>query len=72
LTKLLPLITEALLVCVLRNAFVPDIQLSKNTVTSRVATAYCNDKSKKSTPSRSLGPGNLACVALRAGGPEWS
>jgi hypothetical protein len=34
LTKLLPLITEALLVCVLRNAFVPDIQLSKNTVTS--------------------------------------
>ena len=71
LTKLLPLITEALLVCVLRNAFVPDIQLSKNGP-SRVATAYCNDKNKKSKPSRSLGAGNRACVALRAGGPEWS
>ena len=65
LTKLLPLITEALLVCVLRNAFVPDIQLSKNTVTSRVATAYCNYKSKKSKPSRSLGAGNAP--ALRHG-----
>ncbi len=71
LTKLLPLITEALLVCVLRNAFVPDIQLSKNGP-SRVATAYCNYTSKKSKPSRSLGAGHRACVALRAGGPEWS